>query len=283
MRVFDREIAGSCGQVLGLFRYAWYFLRCLLLLKQPWEFIRSYLRQVPPADRTVEFRSGLRILLSDHPHDIITVFVVFVRRDYGKVHPGSIVLDVGANIGVFALYAAQCGATKVLAVEPNSSCYQALLRNISVNRLMHVVTPLQRAVYPTDGEVVRFPRAPSMYNSIIRDDDAKDAETVQTISLASLVREAAGTDGSVDLLKLDCEGAEYDALFSTSRDTTDRIQTVRMEYHQGNVQGLTGFFERRLFRTVRHRPAGDMLGSLWLQRENAYGQVGGQGSVERVS
>ena len=34
------------------------------------------------------------------------------------------------------------------------------------------------------------------------------------------------------LLKLDCEGAEYEILFDTSREILNRIQNISMEYHQ---------------------------------------------------
>jgi len=37
--------------------------------------------------------------------------------------------------------------------------------------------------------------------------------------------------GRADLLKLDCEGAEYDILFSAEAAVYDRINSVRMEYH----------------------------------------------------
>lgn len=48
--------------------------------------------------------------------------------------PGEVLWDIGANIGMYALYAARRGL-KVLAFEPSASSYAALVRNIELNRM----------------------------------------------------------------------------------------------------------------------------------------------------
>ena len=58
----------------------------------------------------------------------------------GQVTAGSIVLDVGANVGEYALLAAlSTGPTgRVLAVEPNPEMVQRLLRNVEWNRISNL-------------------------------------------------------------------------------------------------------------------------------------------------
>lgn len=267
MRFFGRELSQYRGQFRELYKYPWFFLKCCFLFKRPWKVIRCYLKQESPDDRTIECRGGLKILLSDHPHDVITVFVVFVRQDYGKVESGSVVLDVGANIGVFSLYAAQCGASRVYAVEPSSACYRQLLENISTNHLTGVVTPLQRAIFSTDEDRVNFPRSASPYNAIVEDEDVQDLEAVETVSLGTLVKRATADHRAVHCLKLDCEGGEYEALLSASNETMSKIRNIKMEYHQGRVTELIDFFERNGFRSIRHTAENAGLGSLWVRRD----------------
>ena len=49
------------------------------------------------------------------------------------------------------------------------------------------------------------------------------------------------------LLKLDCEGAEYDILYAASRPTLDRIDAIAADYHVGlndhTPAELTAFLE----------------------------------------
>ena len=51
---------------------------------------------------------------------------------------GAVLWDIGANIGMYALYAARRGL-KVLAFEPSASSYAALVRNIELNRMDSMV------------------------------------------------------------------------------------------------------------------------------------------------
>ena len=73
----------------------------------------------------------MTVCLSSHPHDLITVFVIFFHKDYGTIPEQSIVLDIGAHIGALSLYAARRGASKVYAFEPNREAYDVLCRNIA--------------------------------------------------------------------------------------------------------------------------------------------------------
>lgn len=57
-----------------------------------------------------------------------------------------VLFDVGANVGFYALLAAQCGVRRVYAFEPNPLTYAALVQNIFVNRLETAIVPLNLAV-----------------------------------------------------------------------------------------------------------------------------------------
>ena len=165
MKIFGREWVRYAKRIPEFPKYLWYFFKCLFLFKHPLQFISAYLSVASLPNRLAELRTGLKIVLSGHPHDVITVFMIFVRKDYGNIQPGSTVIDIGANIGVFSLYAAYHQAAQVLAYEPNTESYQCLMQNIQANRLQHVITPQQLAVTSTDGETVKFPTKSSMYNA----------------------------------------------------------------------------------------------------------------------
>ena len=184
-----------------------------------------------------------------------------MKREYGVVEKGSVVVDVGANIGVFSLFAALSGAKKVYAFEPSKEAFQVLCENIESNRLTDTIIPFNNAVSGSDGETVRFPRSSSPYNKIERkpDEPSQDYVDVQTVTLNSFLSRTADS-GDIDLLKLDCEGAEFDILPALSETTIARIQAIRMECH-GTPDTLIEDLCKKGFAVSRRRGH-----SLWLTR-----------------
>lgn len=264
MRLFNRSIASYIRNLPKVPNYLWYFSRSLFLFKRPLRFIYAYLTLPSVPERVIELRSGLKIHLSGHPHDVITVFVVFIRRDYGVIPFHGSIIDIGANIGVFSLYAAHCGkAERVYAYEPNSESYRCLLENIRSNHLGAVIIPSRLAVTSKGGGTVRFPKQSSVYNAIIEGIGDVDFEEVETTSLSGMLTSI----GRVDLLKLDCEGAEYDILMNHDPMVLDRISAIRMEYHQGRIAELDAFLMQAGFYQCHFHPDSEKTGNVWYCKE----------------
>ena len=94
-------------------KYLWYLVKALFIFRKPERAIWHYLRESTPPNKSFLLRNGFAVTLSQHPHDLVTLFVVMVKEEYGRVRPGSVVVDIGANIGSYALKAAHDGAKKV--------------------------------------------------------------------------------------------------------------------------------------------------------------------------
>ena len=136
----------------------------------------------------------------------------------------------GANIGVFSLFAALSGAKKIYAFEPSSKAYQTLCENIELNNLTGTIIPINKAVRNADDLTVQFP-VPSLYNKIesVLDNNQENCCEIQTVTLNSFICE--NDISSIDLLKLDCEGAEFDIVPSLNEAALARINAIRMECH----------------------------------------------------
>lgn len=235
MKIFGRKPE---RYILGLKRLPQFLAaswRAFFLFKQPVAVIWSYIiRQASPRGM-IQLRSGHVIHLSNDPADIVTVFLIFAREDYGKIDAGSNVIDVGANIGVFALFAAISGAKTVHAYEPSASSYEVLLKNIEGNRFDSIIQAEHLAVVGLPCPPVKFPRNSDVMNSILPDSsNIDDYDLVPTITLSEIVSRL----NSIDLLKSDCEGAEYDIFLHGNETDIEKIAEIRMEYHVGPLDGL---------------------------------------------
>ena len=95
---FDRLRRIRLSHIL---KCAVWLVRLFSIAEDPFALFWHYLKATSPSQ--IRLRTGHRLYCSDHPHDLITFFVIFIKRDYGKISPNSVVVDVGANIGLFSL------------------------------------------------------------------------------------------------------------------------------------------------------------------------------------
>ena len=225
------------------------------MFQNSWQIMQVYLTGNNRSIRQVITKDNLTINISENPLDITTLLVIFCRREYGYLKPDSVVIDIGANIGMFSLYAAKSGARKVYAFEPNLEAYTTLCKNIRDNSLSDIIVPFQLAVSNTDNDWVYIPKHSSPLNRTnvsVKEKDLDQFDKVKTISWSSIV--AQNNLDQIELLKMDCEGAEYDILFSIADSEYQRIKSIRLEHHNsGRKAELIAFLRKRSFTKIFDR------------------------------
>jgi FkbM family methyltransferase len=179
-------------------------------------------------------RSGLRIRLRPNTDDLRIVRSNFVKKNYTKdflpITKDSIVVDVGAHIGSFSISVAR-SAHKVLAFEPEPTNYQMLKKNMEINHLDNMST-FEMAVSGMSGyqDIYTYPGGSSadysLYESGIMN---VKMGRISTISVDDII-EREGLP-RIDILKLDCEGAEHDILKNISFEAASKITGIAMEMH----------------------------------------------------
>lgn len=264
MKILGRPLRRYTANLLRLHLHLRDLGRAVALFTDPWSVITCYVRRTRPVSGVISLRSGLQIHLSEDPLDVVTVVGIFVRRDYGAVHAGSEVVDIGANIGVFALYAIHCGASRVHAYEPSADAFACLERNVRANNLQSRIEAFKVAVGAGPERTIPFPRRSSVFNSL---DGAggRDCDDVPLETLATVLRRLERPE----LIKLDCEGEEERILAEASLDTLRRVQDIRLEYHHGRGAAIAADVARRGF-VVEHRWDADARGGLlWLRRSGS--------------
>lgn len=128
------------------------------------------------------------------------------------VRPGDIVVDVGANIGLFSLAAAKkmnmCG--HVYAFEPFPITADYARKNIKLNSLSSFVSVSQYAVSNKIGEGQLYLGTCSGHHSLypLTAENNEERFVVPKVTLDHVLSDVS----CVDLLKIDVEGAELDVL-----------------------------------------------------------------------
>jgi FkbM family methyltransferase len=199
-----------------------------------------------------------------------TMAVVFVRREYGELAQFKTIVDVGANLGCFAVYAAQrCPDAKIYCYEPQKQNFASLQRNIEINGLTDRVSAFPYAVASKSGRRDLAVTAESLVNSFYIIPDESGRETVDCTTLGEILE--THKLETIDLLKLNCEGTEYEILESLSSEHLARISNVRLEYHNLEAQSRSGewlvrFFRDRGFRIERFTRYMKRSGFVWATR-----------------
>lgn len=139
------------------------------------------------------------------------------RKIYGEgshfVQNGDIVLDCGANIGVFVREALNAGASKVVAIEPAPENIEALRRNFAPEIADGRVIVYPKGVWDKDDFLtLQIDHGNSAADSfVMHPEHAKESkEKFPLTTIDKLVAEL-GLE-RVDFIKMDIEGAETRAL-----------------------------------------------------------------------
>jgi len=125
------------------------------------------------------------------------------------IRPGFVFIDVGANVGAYALFAAgRADATaRILAIEPQPHIYDRLVANIRLNSFS-TVKAMECAVADRAGELTLFIDAKNSGESSVKIVAAGGVEPIKVTAkrLLDIVREEGFQ--RLDAVKLDVEGAE---------------------------------------------------------------------------
>lgn len=165
-----------------------------------------------------------------------------------EIKPGDNVVDIGAHIGSFAILAGKLGAN-VWAYEPTKDNFKYLEENIKENDLEGKVHGYNLAI-TSDGREV------SMHTEF--DDNNWNTGTASVVVDTSNLNEKAQSEtldaiflgkGTIDFLKIDCEGAEYEILYGASVGALQQVKLISMEFHHSLQEGklLSNFLEKRGF------------------------------------
>jgi FkbM family methyltransferase len=219
-----------------------------------------------------------RPALRFHARSLMDLWIIketCLDRDYERIgeelQDGWIVLDIGAGLGDFTIYAAKSGPhSRIYAYEPFPESYALLQENLKLNAVDNVQSfpyavsdgRSARLALALHGEAVQH-RAALASSPVAATVDVPCTSLDRVLSDAGLSR--------CDFLKIDVEGAEYSILLGASDEALSAFRRVCLEYHDGvtpySHADLVRFLQDKGYQVRTHsNPVHGHLGLLYAWR-----------------
>lgn len=221
----------------------------------------SFLNRLGIRLATIKLKNGLTV--KGYTHCFSMFYEVWSKKDYDipgfTLARNMTVIDIGANQGFFTMYAASKRAT-VYAFEPCVENFGILQWNVSKNRLEGYVKMFNVAVTNKQGKVNLFVGLDTSGNiksdTVSTRNENRGGAGVQTRSMESVTLDSLLGDLQIercDFLKMDCEGAEYEILASTSQASFKKIARISIECHENRMHEAVAILKNAGFEIVCKR------------------------------
>lgn len=178
----------------------------------------------------IDFVDGGYFTIRNTPQDRHIFNNIFAEDEYRLADIKAkldTVIDIGAHIGIFAVRASRI-ARRILSFEAVPQNFEMLEKNISSSRCSNI-EPYNLAVGKGGPMKIFISENPSAHSAFLEPEYRVGEVTINGISLDEIFTKYGVN--SCDLLKIDCEGSEYEILYGSSRDTLKKIKRIRLEYH----------------------------------------------------
>jgi FkbM family methyltransferase len=215
-------------------------------------------------------KNGLEIKLRTKSTDLQAFTNVWVLKEYVikefETSKNDVVIDIGGHVGLFALYASMMSPNgRIISIEPYSQNFSLLKENVIKNNLNNII-PVNKAITNSNKNIELFiddndDSAHSIYNN------GKNSIQIESTTLEAIMNENQILE--CDMLKIDCEGAEFDIIESLSNKELSKIRKIALEYHlkennKSSLKNLTKRLEEMSF-DINIETTNDFLGMLYAK------------------
>jgi FkbM family methyltransferase len=256
--------------------YAASIVTLLTRFERPFQILAIFLGREGRLPAEIQIKeSGLRFSVRE-AMDVWVIKETCVDADY--LPPGGFgadwqVVDIGAGLGDFTVYAAvNCPHGKVFAYEPLAKSYQLLQHNLSLNDVANVEV-FQQATAAVGGLMTAVSDQTEAVSTRFVSDWVDGGETtgaIQVVTLAEILDRMP--DGRCDLMKIDCEGCEFDLLLNSPPELLTHIERLTIETHDGytdfSTAHLADYLRQQGFIVQQNsNPVHSYLGFIYAERQ----------------
>jgi FkbM family methyltransferase len=178
-------------------------------------------------DKIILPESGLQFYNGISNGDL---FNIFYEKDYDFLPvKDRVVIDIGANIADSSIYFAMSGAKKVIALEPFPKNFEVAQKNITLNGFTDKIELLNAGC--CGGQSKDMVLDASANGVCCQSMQSSLGSKIHFYTLRELINKYNIDPPAV--LKIDCEGCEYDIILSNDRTMWDKFSHIQVEYHYG--------------------------------------------------
>ncbi len=226
---------------------------------------------------THKLRNGLVIKIKKpekqgETSGLANIFEIFLIKNYNpkgmEIKNGDTIIDIGANIGMFTLYASLLSQRgKVYSYEPFPIHFERMLNNIKLNGLKNVV-PFNLAVSESNKKrgLNISDVSSGMHSFFFKGSGKKVYVGCTTLKEIFDINNLE----KCDFLKLDCEGSEYEILYNAPKKYLDKIEKMALEWdnldnEKMNINYLKKFLRKNEFK-IKVKGEKNKAGILYAKR-----------------
>ena len=210
------------------------FLNSRKIFKNWYIYPKVYYKLISDKFPIFETNTGLKIKIRKNSTDLMALTHVWLIEEYKSenfdIKDTDVIIDVGAHIGLFSLYASQfCKNGLIYSFEPIQDNYHLLVDNIQSNNLKQI-KPFNLAVSNSNSNVKLY----------LNDDESGHSmfsKSSKTVTVDSISLQQIFDDNNIEncnFLKLDCEGTEYEILENLPSSYFNKIEKMVIEYHMAD-------------------------------------------------
>jgi FkbM family methyltransferase len=189
-------------------------------------------------EKEIVLKDGTKCLIRNKS-DAIAFFENFILEvnnleDKFEIEKNDVVIDIGAHVGYFTLYAAKRAQTgMVISFEPTKESFLVLKNNVKINNFQNIFINNLAVANISESRTFFVDKKYGISNTFYESNTGLEKEIVQTTTLDEIYGKY--NLENIDFLKMDCEGAEFEIILNTSTEILKKIKKISMEIHEDMV------------------------------------------------
>jgi len=209
-------------------------LRSRKIFKNWYIYPKIYFKLTKKEYAVFETKLGQKIRIRVNSTDLMALTHVWLIEEYKRkkfdIKPNDVIIDIGAHIGLFTIYASQFSKNgEIYSFEPMKENFELLNKNIISNNLKKVKI-FNLAVSNSNSSVTLFINNDESGHSMF-------SQSSQNLMVNSISLKRIFDENQIEFcnfLKLDCEGAEYEIIKNLPLSYFEKIDKMIIEYHMAD-------------------------------------------------